>query len=98
MMMKLAAALLLLYHSAAFATSQEACCLCGESCAEPEKVDMITVSPFFDAPQATTCGELARDLLLDSSINEEDELCAQIRSQYQTACCSSGKDKSQTTA
>ena len=34
------------------------------------KGDMITVSPFAfeeDEPQATTCAELARDLLLDTS-------------------------------
>jgi len=99
--MKISAALLLTIltsFNSAFASKE--CCLCGDSCAAvaPEKVDLITVSPFVVAdenePQGamiSTCEEIAMELL--DSVQEEEEMCAKVRYDYQEACCSSGKCK-----
>jgi len=96
--MKIVAALLLLISLEAV-TAKE-CCLC-DNCADvaPEKIDMITFSPFEadvvaeegdeeGADGATTCGELAF-AVLDV---EDEEYCALIQEDYQEACCSSGKN------
>ena len=93
--MKFFAALLLVIILEAV-TAKE-CCLC-DNCADvaPEKIDMITFSPFEadvvaeegEDDGATTCGELAF-AVLDV---EDEEYCALIQEDYQEACCSSGKN------
>jgi len=90
--MKFSATALLLLTSSVSAKEQQPteCCLCGDDCAAvaPEKVDLITVSPFMQEGTYTTCEEIAMDLL-DQHVNEA--MCAKVRYDYQEACCSSGK-------
>ena len=96
--MKLAAALLLTSFNnnkvavvdAISSSASKECCLCGHSCADvaPDKRNVITLSPFA-SDQATSCEEIAMDLL-DNHVKEEEEMCAHVRSDYQEACCSFG--------